>query len=242
MENELESALFYLLRNDLLEEVLPLHSIPRSRTKADGTLDRVWKRFFRNDIPVDDIREYFGDTVAVYFEWMKHYARWLLFPAAASLIIFFASSALELPVEANPIASVYSFFMAIWATLFILVHEPTPHLVVLETAHKRAERRMGQLQQEAGGRKLPSRVQRHKAHQPRNREDGILFYKEGPLPTLRPEFPRHFAILPVHYFRYDMVKTFVLTLCSFLNLNGYVKDGDKSFIYIPRLATLAMSG
>ena len=71
--NDEETALFYLMRTGLLSEVQPLHSQAREKAKKMGVIKKIWEGYRRNELPVDYIRRYFGENVAIYFEWMRHY-------------------------------------------------------------------------------------------------------------------------------------------------------------------------
>jgi hypothetical protein len=64
-----ESFIFFLKRHKLLVELTALHS------KARASLSqKLMKAAFKNYLmPTDLIREYYGDQVTIYFEWMNHF-------------------------------------------------------------------------------------------------------------------------------------------------------------------------
>ena len=81
MDGRDESLAYYLTRHGILEETIPLFSKSRLiRAAREGhddpdqsdLLKQVWDpfQFFIN---VDKIREYYGDEIAVYFEWMNFF-------------------------------------------------------------------------------------------------------------------------------------------------------------------------
>eukprot|EP00644_Phytophthora_capsici_P004735 jgi/Phyca11/546038/estExt2_Genewise1Plus.C_PHYCAscaffold_190551 len=84
---------------------------PSSKTKC---------LFFRSILqqPLDDVAQYFGESVAFYFAWMEMYTRWLVVPSVAGVILF------GLQVHSHhldhPAAPVYALFMALWTSAFII--------------------------------------------------------------------------------------------------------------------------
>ncbi len=63
-----ETFIFFLKRYDFLEEITPLHSKARASDKK--FLKAALKNWF---IPTDLVREYYGEQVAIYFQWMNHF-------------------------------------------------------------------------------------------------------------------------------------------------------------------------
>ena len=85
------------------------------------TLEEKWLRFCQMpwNQPVDDVKDYFGEKIGLYFLWLGHYTTWLL-PAA--IVGFFAW--INIAVKENDpnqavIAPYFAAFMAVWATLFL---------------------------------------------------------------------------------------------------------------------------
>jgi hypothetical protein len=70
------------------------------------------------DQPVDDIKNYFGEKVGLYFLWLAHYTAWMLF---AGVVGFFCwINIADQNNDPNAVIMPYfSCFMAIWATLFL---------------------------------------------------------------------------------------------------------------------------
>lgn len=64
-----ETFIYFLKRFKFLEEVTPLHS------KAKASLEtKILKQCLKNWLmPTETIREYYGDEVTIYFEWMNHF-------------------------------------------------------------------------------------------------------------------------------------------------------------------------
>jgi hypothetical protein len=36
-------------------------------------------------VPVEQIRDYYGEEIAIYFEWMNFFLRWMIFPSVIGL-------------------------------------------------------------------------------------------------------------------------------------------------------------
>lgn len=94
---------------------------PLHEDKTVSVLLQSWaspKAAFRNwfiNQPLDDIRNYMGESVAIYFAWLGHYTKWLMFSSLIGvpvfiIIIFFEDSGIE---------AFYAIFLAFWATLFL---------------------------------------------------------------------------------------------------------------------------
>jgi hypothetical protein len=86
------------MRLDLLEELVPLHSKSRAiRAQREGTEPgssnllkgvKVLTNLFVN---TNEIRDYYGDETAIYFEWMNYFQSWLLMPAVFAIFVFFGN-------------------------------------------------------------------------------------------------------------------------------------------------------
>jgi len=68
--------------------------------------------------PISKIKDYYGENIAIYFEWLNFYMLWLSIPAALSFIIVMWSTILGLPITNNFSYSFYSFVVVVWGTLF----------------------------------------------------------------------------------------------------------------------------
>ncbi|CAM9354412.1 unnamed protein product, partial [Ectocarpus fasciculatus] len=107
---------YKLIKQKCLLAYFPLHDYVELRT-----LEEKWLRFCQLpwNQPVDDVKDYFGEKIGLYFLWLGHYTTWLL-PAA--IVGFFAwvniAAAGNDPNEAV-IAPYFAAFMAIWSTLFL---------------------------------------------------------------------------------------------------------------------------
>jgi hypothetical protein len=133
-----ETFMLFLKRFSLLVELTPLHS--RARSTGDAKiLKQSLKHWF---VPTKLIREYYGDHVAIYFSWMNHFIsnsinlitflEWLILPGAMALVFWcidmivwgtsdVAEDGHKHSVGDSPLCSVYSLFIAVWGTLFVIV-------------------------------------------------------------------------------------------------------------------------
>lgn len=73
--------------------------------------------------PLDDIRNYFGEEIAMYYAWLGFYTKALVFPAALGLVagilglIYNRQLSFENPLV-NYSRLVYCVFLGVWATIF----------------------------------------------------------------------------------------------------------------------------
>jgi hypothetical protein len=65
--------------------------------------------------PVDEIRDYFGDSIALYFAWLGIYTKSLVWPSAMGVIILVGGTN---PNE-NVFNVIYSLFIALWSVGFL---------------------------------------------------------------------------------------------------------------------------
>lgn len=103
------------LKNKGIMWYFPLHN----HTELDP-LELSWLRLFAWPwhLPLDGIRDYFGERLGMYFAFQAHYTTWL-FVAAAGGLLAWVNVAQD---ENNPSAAdipYYSGMMALWATLFL---------------------------------------------------------------------------------------------------------------------------
>jgi anoctamin-8 len=66
---------------------------------------------------LDDIRDYFGVKIAMYFGWLGLYTKWLFAPAIFGIIMFILMSRGE--VIRDWCMFIFSIFNIVWATLYL---------------------------------------------------------------------------------------------------------------------------
>jgi len=91
----------------------PLHQADKREQLRDKWL--VWDSIFHQ--PLDDVRNYFGEKIAMYFAFLGFYSRWLVVPSVVGLVFFtlqMAYGRIDIPGVA-----LYAFFVALWSTFFL---------------------------------------------------------------------------------------------------------------------------
>lgn len=108
-----------------MEELVPLHSKARvirehreGAKQGESKLVKGAKQLTNFFADVNDIREYYGDDTAIYFEWMNFFQQWLLMPSFFAIISYIGNFFYE-DISRNPLAGLFSAFMAVWGTLYI---------------------------------------------------------------------------------------------------------------------------
>ena len=91
-----------LLKDGYFSDAFPLHdgpfndgddnnqsgnSNPRRELYVNWAQYSKWYKFQ----PIDNIRDYFGEKIGLYFAWLGAYAHWLLIPSIVGLVIFLIS-------------------------------------------------------------------------------------------------------------------------------------------------------
>ena len=107
----------------MYKEIIALHSKTRKvyemvlfNDKEDSMLRRALKSWF---VPVDLIKDYYGEDIAIYFEWMNFFLKWMIIPAIAGFAIFIVNNFVyDEARDESPFSAIFSIGMALWATMF----------------------------------------------------------------------------------------------------------------------------
>ncbi|KAK0169080.1 hypothetical protein PV327_002826 [Microctonus hyperodae] len=97
----------------IISQVFPLHDLP-----ALEKLQKTWVRAFFNPQPLDDICNYFGVKITMYFAWLGHYTTALVVPAAVGVIYWVGIIGRNQAVE-DVAYVLFSIFNVIWATAYL---------------------------------------------------------------------------------------------------------------------------
>ncbi|XP_073249226.1 anoctamin-10-like [Porites lutea] len=198
----------------ILESAFPLHH-PHEQEK-------IWKKMKQNVIvcPLQEIRDYYGESVAFYFGWMTCFT-WTLVPIAFVGILLYFFKPRGVTVDDNPLLPVYEILTAFWAISFLAIWKrKESEYSFLWRTHGLEKSEL--LRPEFTGKMQPSPI------------------------TGQPEkyFPRW-----KRWLRYGLSFVLTLPvlalavgamLCS-LNFNGYIKD-KESPVYIAAFAYFAEPG
>mmetsp|Transcript_109324 Transcript_109324/g.151302 ORF Transcript_109324/g.151302 Transcript_109324/m.151302 type:complete len:384 (+) Transcript_109324:503-1654(+) len=118
--------MFFLKRHNLIEEMSALHSKSRIvRAFKEGHKDPKkskfrdslfnWRIFY---LDVELVRDYYGDEVAIYFDWMNFFLQSLMIPGLLSLPVWFINQFMW-DIADSPLAGCFSILMALWGTWFL---------------------------------------------------------------------------------------------------------------------------
>jgi hypothetical protein len=113
--DEKETFIYWLQRNGLLNDLQPLHSKDRH-----GRTEKMFKVAMKAWlVPTDMVRKYYGDHVAIYFEWMNHLLKWLGAAGLFGLVVTVLNHIFDFDMN-SPFNVFYSAFIVIWSVLFVI--------------------------------------------------------------------------------------------------------------------------
>jgi len=122
-----ETLLDYLKRIKAIEEITPLWSkskhiraLKEDRAVNDRSdlLKQVREKtrlFIDNKL----IREYYGDEIAIYHEWMKSFQRYLIWPGLFSIVVFILNNTVYTS-DNSPASAIFSLMMTFWGIFFLI--------------------------------------------------------------------------------------------------------------------------
>jgi hypothetical protein len=115
--------IFNLMQNGSILSCYPMRDI-----KVARRLDREWLPYHVRpwQQPIDDIRDYFGEKIALYFEFLGHYTTWLI-PNAIFGVIVMADILIETALYgslanalgAGAIVPFYCIFVSFWSQFML---------------------------------------------------------------------------------------------------------------------------
>jgi hypothetical protein len=86
---------------------------------SEKVTKRQWAYAYQ---PIDEIRDYFGDSVALYFCWLGCYVKALVFPAVVGVLVTLVNATQgQFSPDDNPLTIPYSLFFAAWSGHFLAV-------------------------------------------------------------------------------------------------------------------------
>ncbi|EDO33016.1 predicted protein, partial [Nematostella vectensis] len=98
----------------VLESAYPLHDLEFK--------EQLWRKMKANIIlcPLQEIRDYYGEGVALYFAWMTCFT-WTLVPVAVLGAMLYIFKPKGVTVDDNPLLPFYEVLMAFWAIAFLVI-------------------------------------------------------------------------------------------------------------------------
>ncbi|XP_065883003.1 anoctamin-10-like isoform X2 [Dysidea avara] len=200
----------------ILETSYLVHE-PKQLTKVNKQL---LTSFFLRDQLISDVRDYFGEEVALYFAWMKFFGYFLCYSTIIGLVLYFLRPG-GASIDNDPYVPLFSLFIVVWGVLFIIFWQRkcSNHTFAWHSYHIS---RKEELRAEFYGTLLPDPV----TGKPR------LYY---------PHWKRRLRYLLSLLITIPILLLGVLTMILSLNLNGYIID-KNSPIYVSYLAQFAEPG
>ncbi|RIB06533.1 calcium-activated chloride channel-domain-containing protein [Gigaspora rosea] len=129
-----EFAMSTLLKEKIFTDYYPLHdgSVICEDNNLRAQLNDSWIKNGKNK-PLDKIREYFGEKLALYFVFLKFYTNWLTIPSIVGVIVFIYglidafSRGLVSSKNIGSVSSIvdnaltvpFALFMTLWSTMFL---------------------------------------------------------------------------------------------------------------------------
>lgn len=108
-----QSIVPILLNAGFISQLLPLHNSDQLKRLQHNWLRQIWA-----PQPLDQICEYFGEKIGIYFAWLSHYTKALCAPAFFGLLYWmFVSGGKQLAEDVCFVA--FALFNIVWATVLV---------------------------------------------------------------------------------------------------------------------------
>ncbi|XP_060797603.1 anoctamin-8 isoform X1 [Neoarius graeffei] len=96
----------------VIQQVFPLHE-----QRILGQLMKSWVQAVCEKQPLDDICDYFGVKIAMYFAWLGFYTTSMLYPAVIGFVLWMLTETDQ--TSRDICCVVFALFNVVWATLFL---------------------------------------------------------------------------------------------------------------------------
>eukprot|EP00004_Rigifila_ramosa_P007679 TRINITY_DN187_c0_g1_i2.p1 TRINITY_DN187_c0_g1~~TRINITY_DN187_c0_g1_i2.p1 ORF type:complete len:516 (-),score=111.55 TRINITY_DN187_c0_g1_i2:935-2449(-) len=100
------------IKKGVIESMQPLHNDPERQALLKNWVKRPWTQM--QDLA--PVRAYFGEKIALYFEYLGFYTRWLIIPSMLGFLVFLVQSSTG--QWDHPIVPIYALLLALWSVLF----------------------------------------------------------------------------------------------------------------------------
>lgn len=106
-----------LFRRNIINKYFPMHHRAKRRNLLENWAN--WRKAFTKQ-PIEDIRNYFGEEIGLYFAWLGFFTKWLWIASVVGLVCFILWLISKLRQESWGlwVNTGYSIFLALWATCF----------------------------------------------------------------------------------------------------------------------------
>jgi hypothetical protein len=91
---------------------------PMHEKRVQQWLTANWVKKFFSAQPLDEVRDYFGEKIGLYFAFVGFYTFWLFVPSVVGIIVYILQNRQVIGTDSyvNPI---YMFLMMLWSTFFL---------------------------------------------------------------------------------------------------------------------------
>ncbi|XP_013862782.1 anoctamin-8 isoform X2 [Austrofundulus limnaeus] len=96
----------------VIQQIFPLHE-----QRILGQLMKSWVQAVCEKQPLDDICDYFGVKIAMYFAWLGFYTTSMLYPAVIGFVLWMLTESDQ--TSRDICCVVFALFNVVWATLFL---------------------------------------------------------------------------------------------------------------------------
>jgi anoctamin-10 len=69
-------------------------------------------------VPVNEVREYYGDEIAMYFFWLNNLQSYLVIPSLLAIVCYVLNTHIY-SIENSPVAGIFSLMMAGWGSFYV---------------------------------------------------------------------------------------------------------------------------
>uniref|UniRef100_A0A3Q0RTI9 Anoctamin n=1 Tax=Amphilophus citrinellus TaxID=61819 RepID=A0A3Q0RTI9_AMPCI len=98
----------------VIQQVFPLHE-----QRILSQLMKSWVQAVCEKQPLDDICDYFGVKIAMYFAWLGFYTTSMLYPAVIGFVLWMLTESDQSQTSRDICCVVFALFNVVWATLFL---------------------------------------------------------------------------------------------------------------------------
>lgn len=174
-------------------------------------------------IDVEGIREFYGDEIAIYFEWMNFLLKFLLVPALFAILVYIGNMTLYTN-ESSPLSACYSLMMTFWGVAFTVCWRRHCHGLNVLWDDYVTENDTETLRKEFHGRLAINPVT--------DKPDNVF--------TFRERLPRYLVSATICI---PCLVLCIFVIICFLNMTGVIRpEHHGGFFDIPSLSNMANPG